>query len=54
MKRSDEKGEPRPLLDRKADAFDEQGMVRFFRIQAAKVATGDSAEPAARDAPVDR
>ena len=29
-KRSEETGEPRPTLDRKADAFDEQGMVSFF------------------------
>jgi len=29
-KRSEETGEPRPTLDRKADAFDEQGMVSLF------------------------
>src|SRR5690348_9762391 len=29
-KRSEETGEPRPTLERKADAFDEQGMVSFF------------------------
>jgi hypothetical protein len=29
-KRAEETGEPRPTLDRKADAFDEQGMVSFF------------------------
>ena len=29
-KRSEETGEPRPTLERKADTFDEQGMVSFF------------------------
>lgn len=30
IKRAEETGEPRPTLERKADAFDEQGMVSFF------------------------
>jgi len=43
-----------PYPGSQSRCFWRAGYGQFFRIQAAKAATGDSAEPAARYAPVDR